>query len=107
MPTHTPFAAPPSWTKSLRTLVPLAASERGLATAVFADPHDEAAFASIVGGAVTRLISTGRAIVATQQDADKVGAAFSFFGGEACSARRFAQRCSLAASPHAPHYLLT
>lgn len=83
---------PHSWTKSLRTLVQVAASERGLATAVFADPHDETAFVSIVGGAVTRLISAGRAIVATQQDADKVGAAFGLGGRLTCSARRLAPR---------------
>lgn len=71
-----------------------AAAERGLATAVFADPHDEAAFASIVGDAVTRLIAAGRTILATQQDADKVGAALGVGCGFDFSARRHGPRRS-------------
>ena len=61
-----------SWTRSLRALVQTAASERDVATAIFAEPHDETAFASVAGSAVDRLVATGRAIVTARRTGDKV-----------------------------------
>lgn len=75
--THSQCSAhyPRSWTNNLRLLVQTAASERDTASAIFSEPHDEAAFASVAGGAVDRLVSTGRAIVTARRTGDKVSAA--------------------------------
>ena len=107
MPTPTPFAAPLSWTKSLRTLVPLAASERGLASAVFADPHDGRRLRPSWAAQSRASSPLGAPSWRRSRTRTRWVRRFLFWWGEACSARRFAQRCSLSASPHAPHYLLT